>query len=73
MPGVIEKVLVEVGATITANQPLVVMVAMKMEYVIRAARDGRVARVCCAPGDNVKKHAQLVEMDDDSEKVKAAA
>ena len=37
MPGVIDKVLVEVGQSVKANEPMVVMVAMKMEYIIRCA------------------------------------
>ena len=35
MPGVIEKVAVEEGAAVEAGDPLVVMIAMKMEYVIK--------------------------------------
>ena len=35
MPGVIEKVMVEDGAVVEAGDPLVVMIAMKMEYVIK--------------------------------------
>lgn len=31
MPGVIEKVAVEPGATVQKGEPLVVMIAMKME------------------------------------------
>ena len=35
MPGVIEKVMVEDGAVVEAGDPLIVMIAMKMEYVIK--------------------------------------
>ena len=35
MPGVIEKVAVADGAVVAAGDPLVVMIAMKMEYVIK--------------------------------------
>jgi len=35
MPGVIEKVNVAAGDDVRAGDALVVMVAMKMEYVIR--------------------------------------
>ena len=35
MPGVIEKVAVEDGAEVAAGDPLVIMIAMKMEYVIK--------------------------------------
>ena len=36
MPGVIDKVLVKPGQSVAVNEPMVVMVAMKMEYVIRS-------------------------------------
>ena len=35
MPGVIEKVLVEDGSVVAAGDPLIIMIAMKMEYVIK--------------------------------------
>ena len=35
MPGVIEKVVVEDGAEVQAGDPLIIMIAMKMEYVIK--------------------------------------
>ena len=35
MPGVIEKVAVQDGAVVEAGDPLIVMIAMKMEYVIK--------------------------------------
>ena len=38
MPGVIEKVVVEDGTVVAAGDPLIVMIAMKMEYVIKAPR-----------------------------------
>ncbi|VDK52215.1 unnamed protein product [Anisakis simplex] len=36
MPGVIEKILVKVGEKVSKGQALIVMVAMKMEYIIRS-------------------------------------
>ncbi|VDK52110.1 unnamed protein product [Cylicostephanus goldi] len=35
MPGIIEKVLVKAGDEVRQGDPLVVMTAMKMEYIIR--------------------------------------
>ncbi|VDM70045.1 unnamed protein product [Strongylus vulgaris] len=35
MPGIIEKVLVKVGDEVRQGEPLVIMTAMKMEYIIR--------------------------------------
>jgi len=62
MPGVIEKIMIGVGDTIKAGQPMVVMVAMKMEYVIRAPRDGIVEAILCAHGQNVNKNATLIKL-----------
>ncbi|XP_059171724.1 methylcrotonoyl-CoA carboxylase subunit alpha, mitochondrial-like [Physella acuta] len=62
MPGVIEKVAVEPGAKVQKGDPLVVMIAMKMEYVIRAAKDGVVEKVFHKPGDTVPKGKVLVHL-----------
>ncbi|CAG5131659.1 unnamed protein product [Candidula unifasciata] len=62
MPGVIEKVAVEPGATVQKGEPLVIMIAMKMEYVIRAARTGVVEKVFHKPGDTVAKGTVLVHL-----------
>uniref|UniRef100_A0A0B7AVH3 Methylcrotonoyl-CoA carboxylase subunit alpha, mitochondrial n=1 Tax=Arion vulgaris TaxID=1028688 RepID=A0A0B7AVH3_9EUPU len=62
MPGVIEKVAVEPGAVVEKGEPLVIMIAMKMEYVIRAARNGVVEKVFHKPGDTVAKGTVLVHL-----------
>jgi len=60
MPGVIEKVMVEDGAVVEAGDPLVVMIAMKMEYVIKAPKAGTVKKVNTKLGDFVEKGKVLV-------------
>ncbi|KAG8225617.1 hypothetical protein J437_LFUL004188 [Ladona fulva] len=60
MPGVIEKIFVAVGDKVSTGDPLVVMIAMKMEHVIRAPRDGVVKSVICKVGDNVTKNKAVV-------------
>lgn len=65
MPGVIEKVNVKPGDNVTAGQPLVVMIAMKMEYVLKAPFDCVVKAVNCEPGKNVAKNAILVKFDNE--------
>ena len=65
MPGVIEKVAVEEGAAVEAGDPLVVMIAMKMEYVIKAPSDGKVAGVPHGVGDFVQKGTQLVNFEEE--------
>jgi len=53
MQGTIVKVLVEVGASVEAGQPVVVLEAMKMENQINADVSGTVAEVKVAAGDTV--------------------
>ncbi|CAI5447653.1 unnamed protein product [Caenorhabditis angaria] len=55
MPGIIEKVLVKPGDAVTSGQALVVMTAMKMEYIIRAPEDSKIEAIKCQPGKNVPK------------------
>jgi acetyl-CoA/propionyl-CoA carboxylase biotin carboxyl carrier protein len=53
MQGTIVKVLVAVGDSIEAGQPVCVLEAMKMENVILADKSGTVAEVKVAPGQSV--------------------
>ncbi|XP_071454517.1 methylcrotonoyl-CoA carboxylase subunit alpha, mitochondrial [Hetaerina americana] len=66
MPGVVEKVLVSDGDVVKAGDPLLIMIAMKMEHVIRAHADGNVKKVLYKVGDNVKKNAVLVQFQEES-------
>ncbi|XP_046971234.1 methylcrotonoyl-CoA carboxylase subunit alpha, mitochondrial [Vanessa cardui] len=60
-PGVLERVLVNKGDKVVKGQPLFVVIAMKMEYVVRSPRDGVVADiVSLQQGDAVGKGAQVV-------------
>lgn len=60
MLGVIEKVNVKDGDSVKAGDPLVVMIAMKMEYIIRSPKDGIVLKVPHKVGDFVAKNTPLV-------------
>jgi 3-methylcrotonyl-CoA carboxylase alpha subunit len=62
MPGTIISVLVKVGDTVSAGQPLLVMEAMKMEHTIKAPSAGKVAQVHYQAGEQVKEGAELVEI-----------
>lgn len=64
MPGLVDKINVKVGDKIKKGDALVVMIAMKMEYVIRSPRDGKVKSVHCATGQNVKKSFRLITLED---------
>lgn len=60
MPGVLDKVFVKPGDSVKAGTPLAVLIAMKMEHVLKAAKDGVVKAVPNAEGENVRKGAVLV-------------
>ncbi|MEI7645596.1 MAG: biotin/lipoyl-containing protein [Chloroflexales bacterium] len=62
IPGVVVRLLVEVGQEVVADQPVLVLEAMKMENEIRAARSGRVASLNARPGQSVKLHELLAEI-----------
>ncbi len=59
MPGMIIKYLVEVGASVKAGDPVVVLEAMKMENNLAAPVDGTVKALTCGAGDTVAKDAVL--------------
>ncbi|HEX6290553.1 MAG TPA: acetyl-CoA carboxylase biotin carboxylase subunit [Herpetosiphonaceae bacterium] len=65
MPGTIIKVLVQPGEHVTANQPLIVMEAMKMEHTIVAPYAGVVSAVPFTAGQLVSGGATLIELDDE--------
>ena len=60
MPGKIVRVLVQVGETVQARQPVVVVEAMKMENELRAAREGTVTEIHASEGTTVEAGALLV-------------
>ncbi|XP_026291108.1 methylcrotonoyl-CoA carboxylase subunit alpha, mitochondrial [Frankliniella occidentalis] len=61
MPGVVDKVFVKVGDTVSAGDPLLVIIAMKMEYVIKAPKAGEISKVFYNAGENVRKNASLIQ------------
>jgi 3-methylcrotonyl-CoA carboxylase alpha subunit len=62
MPGKVVKVLVAVGDTVTAGQPLVVVEAMKMETTLVAEIDGVVKAVAAEAGAMIDAGALVVEI-----------
>lgn len=64
MPGTIVDVLVEVGVTVKAGDPLLVAEAMKMETEIQAPIAGTVKAIHVAKGDSVNPDETLVELGD---------
>jgi propionyl-CoA carboxylase alpha chain len=53
MPGLVRRVLVEVGAVVTTGQPLLVLEAMKMEQTVAAPAAGVVAELRAKAGEQV--------------------
>jgi propionyl-CoA carboxylase alpha chain len=64
MPGLLLKLSVAAGDTVRAGQALAVIEAMKMENVLRAAHDGRVAKVLAAEGDSLAVDQPILEFED---------
>jgi biotin carboxyl carrier protein len=63
IPGLVVRVLVEVGETITDEQPLLLLEAMKMENEIRSIRSGVVKQIVCAVGQRVEQNAVLIVLE----------
>lgn len=70
MPGTIVKVLVQAGSAVVANQPLLVMEAMKMEHTIVAPYAGVVTAVHFSAGQLVPGGATVIELDKHTEAVR---
>lgn len=63
MPGLLSQVMVEVGAEVKAGQDLAIVEAMKMENVLKAERDGVVAKVVANPGDSLAVDQAILEFE----------
>lgn len=63
MPGTVVDVLVEVGASVNAGDPLLVAEAMKMETEIQAPISGTVSAIHIAKGDRVNPDETLMEIE----------
>lgn len=61
MPGLVLDVSVEPGSSVKKGDKVVVLEAMKMENIIKAAGDGTVARILVNKGQTVDKNQILVE------------
>lgn len=65
MPGIIDKIFVNVGDEVKPGQSVAVIIAMKMEYVLKAAVCGKVKSINGKAGDNVGKGVKIVEIEAD--------
>jgi propionyl-CoA carboxylase alpha chain len=51
MPGLLSAIVVEEGQEVKTGEALAIVEAMKMENVLRAERDGTIAKLCAKAGD----------------------
>jgi propionyl-CoA carboxylase alpha chain len=63
MPGLLSAVSVTQGQEVKTGEPLAIVEAMKMENVLRAERDGRIARIRANPGDNLAVDQVILEFE----------
>lgn len=61
MPGLILSVAVSEGQEVQKGDPLVILEAMKMENVIKAAGEGTISAVKVSEGDTVEKNQVLIQ------------
>lgn len=63
MPGKIVKILVQKGDVVKANQPILIMEAMKMENEMRAPIDTKIKEVLVKPGDSVESGQMMISFE----------
>ncbi|HYL33695.1 MAG TPA: acetyl/propionyl/methylcrotonyl-CoA carboxylase subunit alpha [Stellaceae bacterium] len=63
MPGLLVSIAVKTGQEIKAGEPLAVVEAMKMENVLRAERDGRIAGLVAKPGESLAVDQLILEFE----------
>ncbi|MFD1702084.1 acetyl-CoA carboxylase biotin carboxylase subunit [Methylopila henanensis] len=63
MPGLVVSIAVEEGQEVKAGETLAVVEAMKMENVLRAERDGKIAKINAKPGDSLAVDAVILELE----------
>ena len=64
MPGKVIEVLVAKGQTVAEGEPMLVLEAMKMENVLRAAGEGQVGAIHVSAGQAGEKDAVLIALAD---------
>ncbi|WP_116597249.1 acetyl-CoA carboxylase biotin carboxylase subunit [Primorskyibacter marinus] len=67
MPGLVRMVTARVGETVSRGDRLAVLEAMKMEHALQAPRDGIVAEVLVAEGDQVAAGAAVIRLEEETD------
>lgn len=63
MPGLLREVAVSVGQEVKAGEKLAVIEAMKMENVLKADQDGKVAKIVAQPGASLSVDEIIIEFE----------
>jgi propionyl-CoA carboxylase alpha chain len=63
MPGLLKALPVKAGQDVKAGEELCVVEAMKMENILRAERDGKIAKLHAAAGDSLAVDQKIVEFE----------
>jgi propionyl-CoA carboxylase alpha chain len=63
MPGMLVKLHVAEGETVQPGQPLATVEAMKMENILRAEKEGVIAKINAAEGESLAVDAVILEME----------
>ena len=66
MPGLVRAIFVKPNDLVSKGDRLAILEAMKMEHALLAARDGTVAEVLVAAGDQVEASAALVRLEQET-------
>jgi propionyl-CoA carboxylase alpha chain len=61
MPGLLVRLMVEDGQEVKAGEPLAVVEAMKMENILKAERDAKIAKIHAAAGDSLAVDQKIIE------------
>jgi propionyl-CoA carboxylase alpha chain len=61
MPGLVVSIAVQAGQEVKAGETLAVVEAMKMENILRAERDLKIAKINVKPGDSLAVDAVIME------------
>jgi propionyl-CoA carboxylase alpha chain len=63
MPGLLARIEAEPGQTVKAGEELAVVEAMKMENVLRAGQDVKIAKVLAEQGDSLTVDQPILEFE----------
>ena len=63
MPGLLVSLHVEEGEEVQPGQPLATVEAMKMENILRAEKEGTIAKINAAEGDSLAVDAVILELE----------